>query len=49
MIDRHCDKQEDLAGVDDNIIIMSDSVFHKTLCKTFDISKIEIIALITRG
>ena len=44
MIDRHCDKQEDLVSVD-YIIIMSDSVesFHKTLRKTFDISKIERI------
>ena len=50
MIDRHCDKQEDLVSVD-NIIIMSDSVesFHKNLCKNFDISKIERIELITRG
>ena len=50
MIDRHCEKQEDLVSVDD-IIIMSDSVdsFHKKLCKKFDISKIERIELITRG
>ena len=50
MIDRHCDKQEDLVFIDD-IIIISDSVesFHKHLCKNFDISKIERSELITRG
>ena len=50
MIDKPCDKQEDLLSVDD-IIKMSDSVesFHGNLCKHFDISKIERIELITRG
>ena len=40
MIDKPCDKQEDLVSVDD-IIIMSDSVesFHENLCKNFDIRK----------